>query len=161
MKTHNLFSKMGNKTGKLEALWFNPAEDVARFRPPAWIGLCVSTLARLCRHLILPWCLNLSAISACGVPLGHCGYLKMTSKKKSLSPPENLWLGPPPPQFPSFISSLVLPTTTSSFNPTELLGDVWVGMDTICHGEATRRFSTTDSDTLPDPHRRSGLVEWP
>lgn len=52
------------------------------------------------------------------------------SKKKPLSPPENLWLRPPPPQFLSFISSSVLPTTTSSFNPTELLGDVWVGMDT-------------------------------
>lgn len=52
------------------------------------------------------------------------------SKKKPLSPPENLWLRPPPPHFLSFISSSVLPTTTSSFNPTELLGDVWVGMDT-------------------------------
>lgn len=60
---------MGNKnTGKLEAFWFKSAEDATlrlpSFRPPAWIHLCVSTLAQICRHLTLPWFRDLSAIFA-------------------------------------------------------------------------------------------------
>lgn len=117
-------------------LWFNSAEDVTpslpSFRPLAWIHLCVSTLAELCRHLTPPWFLNLSAIFTYGVPLGHCGYLRMMSKKKSLSLPENLWLGPLPSQSLSFVSFCPLQSnTTSPSNPTGLLGEVWVGAHTI------------------------------
>lgn len=81
------------------------------------------------------------------------------SKEKSLSLPENLWLRPPPSQSLSFVSiSPFLPTTISSLNPAELLGEVWVGMDPVQawerpwrgHGEAMERFSTTDSDTARD-----------
>ena len=69
VKTHNLFIKMGKKnTGTLKAFWFKSAEDVTLsppgFRPPAWIRLCMSTLAQISRHLSLLWFLDLSAIFA-------------------------------------------------------------------------------------------------
>lgn len=114
-------------------LWFNSAEDVTpslpSFRPLAWIHLCVSTLAQTCRHLTPPRFLVLSAIFASSV-LGHCGYLRMMSKKKSLSLPENLWRGP-------LLSQSLLPflsTITSPSNPTGQLGEVWVGVDPIQAG---------------------------
>lgn len=145
-------------------LWSTSAEDAVlsppRFRPLAWIGLCVSTLAQLCRPLPRPWFLGVSAIFTGGVLLGHGGYLETMSKKKWLSLPENLWLGPPPPQGLSFVSfSSVLPTGISSFNSTERLGEVWVGMDCAGWGEAMRRFSTTDSDAPQAP--QGNWVGWP
>lgn len=115
---------MGNEnTGKLEMLWFNSAEaatpSLPSFRPPASIRLCVSTLARICRHLPPPRYLDLPAIFASGV-LGHCGYLRVMSKKKSLSLPENFWL------WPSLSQSLSLspspPSCPPSPPPPTLLG---------------------------------------
>ena len=69
VKIHSLFINMGKKnTGTLKAFWFKSAEDDTLsppgFRPPAWIRLCVSTLAQISRHLSLLWFLDLSAIFA-------------------------------------------------------------------------------------------------
>lgn len=121
---------MGNKT---QEHWQRRGPAPRRLLP---VSALRPGSACACRHLPgfadLSFCLGSSVRQPSPLVafLLVTGYLRMMSKKKPLSPPENLWLRPPPPQFLSFISSSVLPTTTSSFNPTELLGDVWVGMDT-------------------------------
>lgn len=63
----------------------------------------------------------------------------MMSKKKLLSLPENLWLGPLPSQSLSFVSFCpLLSNTTSPSDRTGLLGEVWVGAHTIQAGERRR-----------------------
>ena len=148
VKTHNLFIKTGNKTGKLEVLWCDSAQAATlrppgscSSRPPAWVPLGMPTLAQLCRRLTPPCLLLQLPASFAGGVLGHCGYLKAISKKKSLSLPEiSGWGHLPDNPCPMFPPSLPFQHHLS-FNPAELLGVVRVGMG-LGRGDSAPRTAT-------------------